>query len=99
MPSSRRVCVDELYYVDEGTGLCRECPPAMLPVILFLAYLCAIVLTLLLLYGLFRWSWQMFRRSVLAVRWVIGLHAGAFKRQGPAKFKVPPTSSCNAPAP
>ena len=98
MPASCRVCVEKLHYVDEDTGLCRKCPSAMLPVILFLAYVCAIVLVLLLLYALFRWSWHMFKRSALAVRWVIRLHTDAFGRQGPAKFKVPPTSR-NAPAP
>ena len=95
MTISCRACVETLHFVDEDTGLCRKCPSAMLPVVVFLAYVCAIVFVLLLLYALLRWSWHAFKRSARAVRWVLAVHAGAFERQGAAKFKVRPTN-CNA---
>ena len=82
--------MDEFYYVDVDTGLCKQCPPVIRPVLIFLAYLCAIGLALLLLYMLIRRSWQWFKLSARATRWIIGLHAHAFQRQGPAKFRVTP---------
>ena len=87
--------MEELYYVDEDTGLCKQCPSAILPIVIFLAYAFAIILVLLLLYALLRWSWHAFKRSARAVRWVLSVHAGAFERQGAAKFKVWPTN-CSA---
>ena len=95
MPASCRVCVDELYYVDVDTALCKQCPPVIRPIVIFLAYAFAIILVLLLLYALLRWSWHTFKRSARAVRWVLAVHAAAFERQGAAKFKVRPTN-CNA---
>ena len=90
MPASCRVCVDELYYVDVDTALCKQCPPVIRPIVIFLAYAFAIILVLLLLYALLRWLWQWFKLSARATRWIIGLHAHAFQRQGPAKFRVTP---------
>ena len=95
MPTSCRVCVEAVYYVDVDTGLCKQCPPAILPIVIFLAYAFAIILVLLLLYALLRWSWHACKRSARAVRWVLAVHAGAFERQGAAKFKVWPTN-CSA---
>ena len=92
MPAPCRVCVEELYYVDVDTGLCKQCPSAILPIVIFLAYAFAIILVLLLLYALLRWSWHTFKRSARAVRWVLAVHAAAFERQGAAKFKVRPTN-------
>ena len=85
-----RVCVETFKYVNKDTGLCKECPSAILPVIIFLVYLCAIVFVLILLYVLIRWSSPVLKRSAQAVRWVAALNARSFKQQGPAKFRVRP---------
>ena len=86
--ASCRVCVKERNYVDKDTGLCQACPPATQPVLIFLGYLCAIGLALLLLYVLIRRSWHWFRRSAQATRWIAAVHARSFGRQGPSKFRV-----------
>ena len=84
----RRLCEEESEYVDKDTGQCNECPPVILPVLIFLAYAGGTGLVLFLLYVLLCWSGWTFKLSARAVRWVTMTHAHSFGQQGPAKFKV-----------
>ena len=86
--TSRRVCMEKFNYVDEKTGQCKDCPPLMGPVLIFLAYAGAVALVLLLLYMLLGKSGRLLKRSAQATRWVTAVHARSFGRQGPAKFRV-----------
>ena len=68
--------------------------------LIFLAFVGAIILMLLLFNGLFHWyrlrrhSWPVFKRFAQALGWVTAVHARLFEQQGPAKFRVRPTGCC-----
>ena len=97
---SRRLCEEESNYVDKDTGQCKECPPVVRPVLVFLTYACATGLLLFLLYVLLYRSWRVVKLSARAVRWVATAHAHSFGQQGPSKFRVtrgPPRSILHAP--
>ena len=84
----RRLCEEESEYVEKDTGQCKECPPVMLPVLIFLAYAGGTGLSLLFLYVLLCRSWWVSKLPAQAVRRVTMAHVHSFGRQGPAKFKV-----------
>ena len=86
--TSRRVCMEEVNYVDEKTGQCKECSPLTGPVLIFLAYTGSVALVLFLLYMLLSKSSWVLKRSAQATRWVTAAHARSFGRQGPSKFRV-----------
>ena len=78
----------ERNYLEKDTGLCKGCPPAMRPVLIFFGYLCATGFALLLLYLLIHQSLHWFKRSAQATRWIAAVHTRSFGRQGPSKFRV-----------
>ena len=74
--------------MDKDSGLCKECPSAIFPAVIFLGCVCGISGIVLVFYLLIYHPPPALKRCTRTSVFAVVVHVRAAIEQGPAKFKV-----------